>query len=227
MSPVNICNIALAHIGDRRITQLDAAAQAANALVRLCAEYYDLSRRQALAAHRWSFAKKAAVLTRNPDAVTLGNYQFSHYLPTDRLRVMELVRGGPPVDGQPPHYSGKIDHFKIVGEEVWTNNEYVAVEYIFDLTDPAKWPPHFQAAVARLLAHYLAGAVADGPGLAIQQLDLYEKNALPNAQYYDSVQDQSGENSLANQETRLAGSGTLRARRNGAGYPYDAHGHTP
>jgi len=227
MDPVQICNTALAHIGDRRITQLDQAAQESNALVRLCAEFYDQARKVTLAAHRWSFAKKAAILTRNPAAVLFGPFRFSHYLPEDHIRTMKLHRGGPPVDGIDPPYTGQIDHFQIMSGEIWSNDEYIGLEYIFDNQDPAKWTPHFQAAVARLMAHYIAGALADNPAMAARMLEIYERNDLPNAQFYDSVQDNSGENGFRDQGTRLAGSPSLRSRRSGAGYARDPYGHTP
>lgn len=218
--------MALAHIGDRRISRLDTAAQASDALVRYCAEFYDVSRKQALAAQRWTFAKKAAILVRNPDAVLFGSFRHSHYLPEDHIRTMELVRGSAPVEGVQPHYGGRIDHFRLMGREVWSNDEYVGLEYIYDNNDPGTWSPHFQAAVARLLAHYLAGAIADNPGMADRMMTVYERNDLPNAQFYDAVQDNSGENAIKEQETRLAGSGTLRSRRSGAGYGRDPYGHT-
>ena len=211
MSPIDICNQALAHIGDRRITRLDDEAQATDPLVRFCSEFYESARTEALAAHRWSFAKGAEVLVRRTDTPVIGRFTYTHIKPVGCLRVMQLIKGYLSGDEvTPSSYRGNIDSFEIVGKDIKSNYQFLALEYIKDVTDPSDWSPHFRAAVSRLLAHYLAGAIADNPGLASQQLDIYEKVALTNAQYYDAVQDNSGENS--DQTVRKAGSPLYRSR---------------
>jgi hypothetical protein len=210
MSPVDICNIALAHIGDRRITRMDADAQAQDALVRYCVEFYELAKTQALAAHRWSFAKEAAELVQQSNPVIVGNYAYSHVLPTDLLRLLTVYYGKLNADDVYV-YANEVDHFKKVGRKLWSNTPQIAIEYIANVDDPKQWSPHFQAAVARLLAHYLAGSIADNPQMANTHLEIYEKNALPNAQFYDSVQDNSGENDDLN--TLRADSKLFRSHR--------------
>ena len=303
ISPIDICNQALAHLGDRRIHRIDEDAQETDAIVRYCAEYYEQTKQEVLAAHRWTFAKKAAALTRSVGDTIFG-YNYSHVLPTDMLRFMtlmeqEIVDPGEPAvptgnflfepstdnalytlageSGGKPVYTGpqgldlarwssvlwqidfgtdsyisdedvptpldvegtwlkngsetvnltltaettagvdptyaykrKIDKFKIVGNKVWSNVEELGLMYIQNIDDPDQWTPHFRACVARKLASYLAGPVADNPGEAQRLLDVYERVDLPNAQFYDAVQDSSGENS--DMETRVAESPLLRAR---------------
>ena len=216
MSPIDICNMALAHLGDRRITRLDDDAQISDALVRYCAEFYNQARQETLAAHRWTFAKHAEGLSRRSDTLVIG-YRYAHALPSDRVRLMRLVPGFQPVGVDAPvgttrYEDRSIDKFKIVGKNVWSDSEHVAIEYVRDVSDPSDWTPHFRAAVARLLASYLAGPTADDPNEVNKQKRIYETIDLPNAQYYDAVQDNSGENS--DHETRLAGSLSLQARRN-------------
>lgn len=213
-SPIDICNMALAHLGDRRITRLDDDAATDDALVRYCSEFYLQARQEALAAHRWSFAKATAALSRRTDITVIG-FTYAHELPADRMRLLRLVPGSELRDADGivtgiGYETRKIDQFKIVGTQVWSNSEFVALEYIKDETNPSVWLPHFRAAVARLLAHYLAGPTADNPDESAKQLRIYEDVALPNAQYYDSVQDNSGENS--DRKTRLATSPSLQAR---------------
>lgn len=208
--------MALAHLGDRRISRLDDDAQLSDALVRYCSEFYDQARKEALAAHRWTFAKHAVALSRRTDVATIG-YSYVHQLPSDILRLMRVVPGGQTTDSsgnlQPVVFSNtKLDSFKIVGPHVWTNSEHLAVEYIRDVENPTEWTPHFRTAVARLLASYLAGPTADRPDEVMNQKRIYETVDLPNAQYYDAVQDQSGENS--DHQSRLALSPSLQARFN-------------
>lgn len=200
--------MALAHLGDRRISRLDDDAQTEDALVRYCSEFYAQARQEVLAAHRWTFAKFAVGLSRRTDVTTIG-YAYTHQMPEDSLRLMRVVPGSI-VDGLVLYADRQLDQFKIVGTQVWSNSEHIAVEYIRDVNNPSDWSPHFRAAVARLLASYLAGPTADDPNEVAKQLRVYETVTLPNAQYYDSVQDQSGENS--DHQTRLALSPSLQAR---------------
>jgi hypothetical protein len=209
-SPIDICNMALAHLGDRRITRLDDDAQTSDALVRYCAEFYAQARQEALAAHQWTFAHHIAALSRRTDTTVIG-FTYSHQLSTDRLRVMRLFSGGVAA-GVTTYNSTPVDSFKIVGSQVWSNSEFIALEYIRDVNNPDDWSPHFRAAVARLLAAYLAGPTADNPDEVTKQMRIYETVTLPNAQYYDAVQDKSGENSQ--HSVRLAGSPLLQARLN-------------
>jgi hypothetical protein len=208
MSPIDICNQALAHLGDRRITRLDDSAQATDALSRYCAEFYDQARQEVMAAHRWTFAKHVEALALRADVLTVG-YTYAHELPADHIRLMRLVPGT--LIGTTTTYADTtIDSFKIVGSKVWSDENIVAAEYIRDLTNPGEWTPHFRAAVARLLASYLAGPTADNPNEVVAQKRAYETIDLPNAQFYDAVQDNSGENS--EHSVRLAGSDLLKAR---------------
>jgi hypothetical protein len=216
MSPIDICNQALAHLGDRRITRLDAAAQAGDALVRYCSEFYDQARQEVLAAHRWTFAKHAVPLSRRTDVTTIG-FTYAHDLPYDHIRLLRVVPGETLLNSagvltSVTYTDNTIDSFKIVGSKVWSDYSYVAAEYVRDVENPSEWTPHFRAAVARLLASYLAGPTSDNPNEVISQKRAYESIDLPNAQFYDAVQDKSGENS--DQATRLAGSPTLLSRYN-------------
>lgn len=213
-SPIDICNQALAHLGDRRITRLDDDAQISDALVRYCAEFYAQARQEVLAAQRWSFAKHAVGLSQRTDVMVIG-YTYAHGMPEDCLRLMRVVPGSQIKDAggtvtEVIFRDSKIDRFKIVGRNIWSDSSDLALEYIRDVDNPDDWTPHFRAAVARLLAMYLAGPVADNPDEVTKQKRIYETVDLPNAQYYDAVQDNSGENS--EHTTRLLQSPSLRSR---------------
>ena len=90
ISPVDICNQALAHLGDRRIHRLDEDAQVTDATVRYCAEFYEQAKQEVLSSHRWTFAKKAVALTRSVGD-TIFKYNYSHVLPTDMMRFLEIL----------------------------------------------------------------------------------------------------------------------------------------
>lgn len=216
MTNLDICNQALSFLGDRDIAALDTPGDPLSAL---CAQFYPQARQEALAAHRWTFAKKTAVLTED-DTVTVFGFTYAHTLPSDLLRFMRIVPGTDILDADgnvtdTTYSDTHVDEFKIVGNHVWSHHAKVAAEYIRDMdqaADPALWTPHFRTAVARLLAARIAGQITNEPGIVDRHLRAYETVDLPNAQFYDAVQDNSGENS--NHEDRLAGSRLLQARRN-------------
>lgn len=210
-SPIDICNQALAHLGDRRITRLDEDAQVTDALVRFCSEYYEQAKQEVLAAHRWTFAKKPAKLSRESGA-TVFNFTYSHQLPTDLIRLLNVYEGEIPSGGtEPTVFKRKVDKFKVIGDKLWSNTKELGILYIANVNNPDDWTPHFRACVARLMASYLAGPVADNPNEVQRQLDIYERVTLPNAQFYDAVQDSSNEN--ADTDTRKAESPLIQAHR--------------
>jgi len=206
--------MALAHLGDRQIDRLDDAAQADDGLVRYCAEFYGQARQEALGTQPWSFAKHAVALTQRSDIMAIG-YSYVHELPEDKIRVLRLVPGAQLTlaDGTlaPATYQNAgIDRFKIVGSKIWSDHSLVALEYIRDVSNPDDWTPHFRAAVARLLASYLAGPITDDPNTVNAQKRIYETVDLPNAQFYDAVQDNSAENS--DLRDRMLRSPSLKSR---------------
>lgn len=222
-NPINVCNMALAHIGDRRITRLDEEYQATNQIAAICAEFYDQTRKEVLGAMPWTFAESDAILSRDATADVIGGFTYTHVLPEDCIRVLRLLPASSfDTAGAATAYSGKIDKFKKVGRRIKSNYSELALEYVADVTDISLWHPHAVAAFARKLAHYLAGPLADSPQLSDRMLDLYEKVDLPNAQFYDAVQDKSNENSDAN--TRKARSPMIQERFStgyGVGNPFD------
>lgn len=209
MSPIDVCNMALALVGDRRISLLNEEAQATDPLVRYCAEFYPQAREEALAAHRWTFAKHVVELVRRVEPFTVDGFQYVHVLPEDCLRVLNLLPGVINADTT-RSYSGRVDKFKIMGRNVRSGESYLALKYIRNVENPNEWTPHFRSAVARLLAHYLSGPIANDPAMSSRHLQQYESVSLPNAQFYDAVQDNSGENE--DSDVRRAGSPLARAR---------------
>jgi len=210
MDSVQICNIALAHLGDRRITRLDADAQESDAIVRYCADFLPLARGEVLEAQRWTFAKKDVVLNRT--SAPIMDYTYAHVLPTDIIRLLNLVPGAPDAeDDTAVYFNGKVRRYKIIGEQIHSNTEHMALRYIYDVEDANLWSKGVVACVSRLLASYLAGPLADSPSIAESHRMHYERIDLPNAQYLDAVQDESNENN--DNITRLAGSGLVRAGR--------------
>lgn len=195
VSDVDICNIALSHLGDQEITRLDDAAADENPIVRYCQDYYDTARQAVLETFEWSFAMSSQALSRRSNVATPG-YIYAQVLPEDCLSLHTLHPGCLDAETETYKFSGrKIDKFRLMGRDVWTDAQIVSAVYTKDEQNPTIWSSHFRLAVARLLASFLAGPLTDNPSESIRQKELYETIDLPNAQYHDAKQDRSGENS--------------------------------
>lgn len=90
-SPVSICNVALAMLSEDPIASLTPPDP--NKRGRLCAQFYDTSRRAMLEAAPWRCAKaqfQAAASATAP----LFTYGAAYPVPTDYIRMFELPQGG-------------------------------------------------------------------------------------------------------------------------------------
>lgn len=66
MTQLELCNVALAHLGEARITALADDTAAARA----CSLHYGPTRDEVLRSHRWNFAITRAILTQSYTAIT-------------------------------------------------------------------------------------------------------------------------------------------------------------
>jgi hypothetical protein len=55
LTDVDVCNLALAHLGDTRISSISSPA---NLEERVCAQWYDIARKSTLREHPWNWAQK-------------------------------------------------------------------------------------------------------------------------------------------------------------------------
>ena len=84
-SPTDICNLALGHLGEARITSLEEDSVAARA----CALHYVNVRDEVLRSHRWNFAQDRKVLAALQDPPEFG-WSRQYQLPLNCLRVLEV-----------------------------------------------------------------------------------------------------------------------------------------
>lgn len=179
-SVVDICNLALSHLGDEArvvaIVPPDGSAQST-----LCGRFYPMARDVLLEAHPWPFAVKRADLSEVDNPLDT-DWSFAYELPSDCLRplsalqpgVPERLFGGDTDAGTHPY----IVEASTTGERVmYTNVDAGTVRYIARVEDPTRFTPSFVTALSRLLASYLAGPVLrgkDGRAEAATQLKLFD-----------------------------------------------------
>jgi hypothetical protein len=173
-SEVDICNLALAHLGDRAtvssISPPEGSAQAEH-----CARFYTVARDLVLEAHEWGFATKRANLALLTDTPPPG-FQFVYQLPSDCRNIIDLIDPNAPtfypIDESCGHWQDDAFTMPAVAYEleartdgvsvIYTSLENAMIRYVASVTDTTKFSAQVVDAIAWLLAAYLAGPVVKG-----------------------------------------------------------------
>lgn len=186
--------MALSFLGDQRISSINDDSERA----RLCKTYYDQARKEILETIAWTFSRKRAALSTLSETPAFG-WPYQAQLPGDYIRLIEVKSEG-----------CDVNNFDVEDGKVLSDYESISIWYIFDQEDANKFSPSFVRAFARLLASHIAMGITGKVQLAEQMRAIYEQKELPDAQYYNQVQDRSNEN---NQTVKVVRSGALRNQR--------------
>ena len=154
-SAVQICNLALAKIGDEQITSLTDDSKAA----RMCNLVYEPMRDAVLRAHPWNFAVTRVALALDTDTPPY-EYDAQFALPSNFLRYLG---------------SNLLDtaSFTIEAGFMLCNASSVTLKYIKQETDPNKFDWLFIEALAARIAAELSIAIADSRTLSVDLFNLY------------------------------------------------------
>lgn len=175
-SEVDICNLALAHLGDAAtvatISPPDGSAQAEH-----CARFYPMARDALLEMHTWDFT-----VSRVPLALLSTNtsgWAYTYAAPSNVLNLIAVLdpqapddysaqssgRCDPPILSvgyyTPQPFQAEID--ETTGADlILTNQANATLRYSKRITDTTKFSPTFVRALTWLLASELAGPVLKG-----------------------------------------------------------------
>ena len=162
-SEVDICNLALANIGDTaKITSIDPPDGSTQAA--LCARFYPLARDTLLEMNNWSFAmrRKALVTTTN----TRTEWQYAYSVPSDVASVIAVIPPDAPADDfdgtvkVPQKFVIEADMF---GNRIlYTNQSDAHIRYTATITDTTKFSKLFVIALSWHLSSMLAGPIIKG-----------------------------------------------------------------
>lgn len=175
-SEVEICNLALAHLGDSAtVASIDPPEGSAQA--EHCARWYPIARDSLLEMQEWGFATTRAKLAElvNP----FPQWQHSYAPPSDCIKVLAILPADAtgdiaqayPCDGffhgstpdvltmyTPREFTTETD--ATTGNKIILTNESNALaRYTRAITDTSKFSPLFRDALGWYLASYLAGPV--------------------------------------------------------------------
>lgn len=174
-SVVDICNLALAHLGDNAtvasISPPEGSAQAEH-----CARFYPIARDSLLSMHAWGFATRRASLAAvtNPTST----WQHAYALPAGCLTALAVLAPDSADDYSthftPPssptwYYAPTVaagtyapQNFAVEAGVVYTNQVNAVLRFVALETDTTRYPPLFVMALSWHLASMLAGPIIKG-----------------------------------------------------------------
>lgn len=170
-APVDICNMALAHIGERSdINSIDPPEASVEA--QRCAQFYPMTRRTLLALHPWSFAtKRVLAADLSPSNDVPGNWAYAYALPSDVIRITGVYGAGQWKDEEyAPELAYETGSAGSGPRIIYSNAPDATIRYTFNQVDSTLYPPLFVEAFTWLLAGKLAGPTIKGTeGMRVAQ----------------------------------------------------------
>ena len=169
---IDICNLALAHLGEAQIVSLVED----NARAAACNLRYAFVRDEVLRAHRWNFAQKRVGLVAG--AAPAFGWAKSFLLPADCLRVCEF-------NGTE---EGQIigNEYIIEGRSILTNETTANIVYVFREEDVTKYDSIFINALALKLAAALTENIRGTSEKSGDLMAAYERITSPLARRVDA-----------------------------------------
>ncbi len=171
-SEVDICNLALAHLGDTAtVASLDPPEGSAQA--EHCARFYPIARDSLLEMHTWGFATKRAQLAQLGAAWPEWGYAYAQ--PADALNIIAIL----PPDAT-DDYSANVSNVPVAAggsyvpqafscetdysgaDIILTDQPNAVLRYTSIVTDTTKFSPLFVMSLSWHLASMLAGPMLKG-----------------------------------------------------------------
>ena len=175
---VDICNLALAHLGDdatiASLSPTEGSAQAEEA-----ARFYPIARNTLLEMHTWNFASKRGNLALTTNS--LDQWDYAYVAPADMMSPVAIISptaqndyatrmsagdtpGGITSNYAPTIVAGQYtpQQFSLEGDLIYTNQENAMLRYQAFITDPSLFSPLFVITLSWHLASMLAGPVIKG-----------------------------------------------------------------
>lgn len=152
MTRTEICNAALAHIGETRIPDYESSAPVAQNL----RSSWDACRRSALRSHHWNFALCRVALSADATAPQHG-YKYSFALPSDYIIAIQIngIAAGT-----------QAAEFSIEAGAILTDSATVNLFYVRDVEECSRWDDGFVEFFTYRLAARVAPAITSQPSIA-------------------------------------------------------------
>lgn len=169
-SQTDICNQALAHFGQSRITDISQTTGNGAVPAEACREFWDTARKSTLRAAPWNFCGERASLTASATA-PLFHWQFAYPLPSDFMRLVSVNR---------VLAGTKLTNWVVEGQSLLTNQSKAEIVYVKDVPLTGTWPEDFVSCFSFKLAALVAPRLmADGGNTSVVMLNQFFQNLLP------------------------------------------------
>lgn len=168
-TPVDICNMALGHLGKPAILSFTEGSKEAN----LCGAQYDIARRLVTVRSPWTFARRTVAIAQLAENVFSDVWEFAYDRPSDALKVTRLLE-----PGQVPNWNAQPQDMYLESGVIYTNVEAAKLAYIWNNEDPLTWSPEFADAVALKLAERLAPNMTRRPADVREMRTMYDAALL-------------------------------------------------
>lgn len=172
-TPTELANMALAHLGQARISDFSERSPAAEH----CRRAFDHVRRLCLRDYDWNFAIRRATLTA-AEAPPEFDWGYEYPLPSDCLRVISV--------NQRPGGT-RLTDYAVEGRAILSNSADCRVRYIRDVTDPTMWDSMFSSYFCYRLAAAIAPSLRLDPA-AGQQMEQMAAAIRDQAREADAVE---------------------------------------
>ena len=179
-SVVDICNLALGHLGDTAsITSIDPPEGSAQA--EHCARFYPIARDTLLEMHNWNFASRRIIPAQLTS--TWPEYKYAYQVPSDVINIVSILPPDAqddystrwaPTDAPWTNYSPVVAAGRYVPQPytievmaagtqvIYTNQKDAVLRYTQRVDDPTRFTPLFVLTLSWHLASMLAGPVIKG-----------------------------------------------------------------
>jgi hypothetical protein len=160
-SKTNVCNLAIAHLGEGKMianVDTDQSEEAA-----ACRQVYELALRATLREYPWPFAKKIEALGLVETEPT-AEWGYSYTLPPDCIRALRILSGDRNDDAQ-----SKEPYWIMYGASsslIYSDLAEADLEYVYFCEDVLRYPPDFIIALSYRIAILIAPRIASATTLA-------------------------------------------------------------
>lgn len=161
-SVIDICNLALSHIGDRAnvnsINPPETSIQSEH-----CARFYPFALDTLLRMHPWTFATRRRLLADISLVVPAAHpWQYAYAVPADLVTILGIYSGARQFDEDAHEYEYEIGNDGNNTQVIYTNCDAATMRYVAEVTDSTRFPALFTQALSWLLASHLAGPIIKG-----------------------------------------------------------------
>ncbi len=172
-SQIEICNLALSHIGSSdRIASLTEQTEPA----RLCNIMYEISREFVLQDFDWAFAERNELLALLD--LTPTGYEYAYQYPSGCIQAKEIFQA---VEGAAPIDFAVVTQESMLSKMVLTNEENARLVYTGDIKNTTMFTPAFVMAFSYQLASNIAIPITKKSSIKNAMLSYYSA-------YYDRAQ---------------------------------------